>query len=451
MDTATPVGLDETIPGNILPAGDTDWCRIEVTEAGDLHILATNVAPDLAIAFRLWDDANNALTGWQTPLAQGSDTTAVIPIAEPGVYFVEVRDNADGRSIQPYLLRFSMSLIDPATVTLPQPEKPVAEETEAAPASTGTILISGQVGPLGATIFVQEPDNPEIDGARLTVPTRAVDAVHTVNIAVGQELPPDFPLGLEPASGFWSFTPAGLSFTEPVSLTLPAPIGAIGPQIFVGHWKDGKLEDLGGEWEEGLITAGTDSFSIFGVFCGSSANYHSVRVLNQSSSLYIDLTFISGPSPDPNNPDGVVAGCPTPHSTQRRQQVEQNGSGSLLLRPGVYHFAVAYPQPQPGVANSLFITIPPGGGSSTLRITDDGAQSDAPGVTVYFPGWAHTTGTNQRPIIRCAAQVPAGVTLTNADPAASGLPLRIVLVTTQPLYSGSDCSKNTICSNFRFI
>jgi len=24
-------------------------------------------------------------------------------------------------------------------------------------------------------------------------------------------------------------------------------------------------------------------------------------------------------------------------------------------------------------------------------------------------------------------------------------------VTTQPLYSGSDCSKNTICSNFRFI
>ena len=24
-------------------------------------------------------------------------------------------------------------------------------------------------------------------------------------------------------------------------------------------------------------------------------------------------------------------------------------------------------------------------------------------------------------------------------------------VTTQPLYSGSDCSKNTICSNFRFV
>lgn len=77
------------------------------------------------------------MTNWFTPLSKGGNTEATIPIVTPGSYVVEVVDNSGAaRSIQPYLLRFSMAPIDPATVTLPAPTTPTGAT---GPTGTGTI------------------------------------------------------------------------------------------------------------------------------------------------------------------------------------------------------------------------------------------------------------------------------------------------------------------------
>lgn len=131
---ATPVNLDTTIPANILPANDADWCRIEITTTGELHVLISNVAPELELAMRLWKDQQATVSDWVYPLAAGGDTQAVFPIGEPGVYYLEVVDNNQARSIQPYLLRFSMSEIDPATLVFTQ----IVTDTTTATATSAT-------------------------------------------------------------------------------------------------------------------------------------------------------------------------------------------------------------------------------------------------------------------------------------------------------------------------
>ena len=433
LETATPVALDETLPGNILPAGDSDWCRIEVTQPGDLHILVTNVAPELAIAFRLWDDKGAVLTNWFSPLSQGGNTEAVVPITAAGVYYVEVADNnSAARSIQPYLLRFSMSPIDPATMTPPAPPVSATASvtgTGAFTATTGaTILTSGQVGALGAEIFVQEPRNPDVDGARLSVLPDSLDALKTVHISVSDRGPEGAPFGLQPAGPYWYFDPDGLNFKQPVTITLPVPTGAAEAQMFIGHWNGSAWEDLGGAMQDGLISAQTSGFSAYGVFCGSLSSYRNISVINESTAPYIEMHYVSGPNPDPDNPDpSLSAGCPIPNDKPQKLQINQNQSGWLLLRPGLYHFVVAYPQPQPGTANSLFVTVRPGE-PLTIRITDSGATSDDPNVAINFPGREIVAGTNVRPTIACNAVVPPGVTLANLDPAAAALPSRIVRV-----------------------
>lgn len=118
METAAPVNLDTTIPANILPANDADWCRLALTGTGELHVLITNVAPELELAMRLWNEEKAPISAWQYPLAPGGNTEAVFPIDKAGIYYLEVVDNRVGRSIQPYLLYFSMQPIDPASVAL---------------------------------------------------------------------------------------------------------------------------------------------------------------------------------------------------------------------------------------------------------------------------------------------------------------------------------------------
>lgn len=434
LETATPVSLDETIPGNILPAGDRDWCRIEMAQVGDLHILVTNVSPELAIAFRLWDDKGNVLTNWFRPLSQGGNTEAVIPIAAPGVYYVEVTDNSSSaRSIQPYLLRFSMSPIDPAVMTLPTPPVEAGATvtgTSAITATTvGTILTSGQVGPLGAELFVQEPRNPDVDGARLSVPPDSLDRIETIHISISDKGPEGAPFGLQPAGHYWYFDPDGLKFKKPVTMTLPMPTGPSEAKMFVGHWTGSAWEDLGGAMADGLITAQTSGFSAYGVFCGSLNNYRDIHVINESSAPYIEMHYVSGPNPDPDNPDSTFSGgCPIPNENPQHRQIQQNQSDWLLLRPGLYHFVVAYPQPQPGTANSLFVTVRPGDQPVTIRISDSGAVSDDPNIALNFPGRQIVAGTNTRPIIACNTIVPPGVALVNLDPASAALPSRIVRV-----------------------
>ncbi len=168
FETAALVNLDQTIVGNILPAGDVDWFQF-VAPAGDLHALVTNVAPDLGIAFRVWDANRNVLADWTSSPEPGQDATVAISLTEPLTYFVELAaTDGAARSAQPYLLYLSMQPIDPASVQLPgagpAAEEPTApplvspneNKTITVPVTTGkvTILTSGQVGPLGAQLFV---------------------------------------------------------------------------------------------------------------------------------------------------------------------------------------------------------------------------------------------------------------------------------------------------------
>lgn len=134
IDTATPVSLDTTMPANILPANDADWCRLVITTTGELHVLISNVAPTLELAMRLWNDQPATVSDWVYPLAAGGDTQAVFPIGAPGVYYLEVVDNNQARSIQPYLLRFSMAEIDPATLVFTQ----IVTDTTTATATSAT-------------------------------------------------------------------------------------------------------------------------------------------------------------------------------------------------------------------------------------------------------------------------------------------------------------------------
>lgn len=66
-----------------------------------------------------------------------------------------------------------------------------------------TILTSGQVGPFGQ-LFVQEPANPAVDGARLTIPPDSLATLETVHISVSDLGPAGAPFGLQPAGPFWS-------------------------------------------------------------------------------------------------------------------------------------------------------------------------------------------------------------------------------------------------------
>jgi predicted RNA binding protein with dsRBD fold (UPF0201 family) len=158
---ATPVELDTTIPANILPVNDTDWCRLEIGTTGELRVLITNVAPELEIAIRLWNEQEEVISDWVYPLAAGGNTSAVFSITEPGVYYLEVVDNRSNRSIQPYLLRFSMEEIDPATMTFTQiitdteteidTEKTVEAGTETITTTTTTVIITTTIRSSGET------------------------------------------------------------------------------------------------------------------------------------------------------------------------------------------------------------------------------------------------------------------------------------------------------------
>lgn len=158
---AAPVELDTTIPANILPANDADWCRLELDTTGELHVLITNVAPELELAFRLWNEQEEVISDWVYPLATGGNTEGVFPITEAGIYYLEVVDNRSNRSIQPYLLRFSMKEIDPDSMSFTQvvtntdtifdTESTVEAGTETITTTTTTVIITTTIRSSGGS------------------------------------------------------------------------------------------------------------------------------------------------------------------------------------------------------------------------------------------------------------------------------------------------------------
>lgn len=481
LETAAPVNLDTTIPANILPANDADWCRLALTSTGELHVLITNVAPELELAMRLWNEEKEPISAWQYPLAPGGNTEAVFPIDKAGIYYLEVVDNRVGRSIQPYLLYFSMQPIDPASVALTEtltttttiftdttaitvtrinvtyvittitgvngtttstqaitttevvtlteastrtleltpasvitPTAPLTPTNELSATGNAIIRTSGQVGPLGGDLFVLDTETPAIDGARLTVLPGSLSELVTINMATNAAPPPTAPFGLFPAGLYWEFTPAGLPFTQPVTITLPLPPGASSEApFFIAHWNGATWEELGGTVVNGRISAQTTHFSQFAVFCGQLADYRRVRLVNDTDNKTIVVRYLGGPAPDPAAPQADQRGlCPPPslHEAASEWRFEDQNAYSLLLWPGHYQFAVSYPTPQPGVAISYFVALAPGASEETLHIGPSGLRADDPTTQLA------TGGSNGAPSVTCDATVPAGVAKSLLNP-----------------------------------
>ncbi|MFN8443720.1 MAG: PPC domain-containing protein [Caldilineaceae bacterium] len=172
LESATPVTLDTTIPANILPANDADWCRIEITTTGELHVLITNVAPELKLAMRLWNDQKQVVSDWVYPLEGGGDTQATFTIDTSGLYYLEVVDNNGARSIQPYLLRFSMSEIDSTTLSFTQV---VTDTSTATATSATTTTITTVITVISSTVTA---------GGTLT----ATNVITTTDVVTGSEM-----------------------------------------------------------------------------------------------------------------------------------------------------------------------------------------------------------------------------------------------------------------------
>lgn len=106
IGTAYPIVLGEDVRETILPRGDVDWFRFDIPGRSRLAVTITDVAPELDLVMRVWDDDNRVYHNWIRPLRAGADTEAVIDFALAGRYYLEVRDDGnDARSTQPYLLR----------------------------------------------------------------------------------------------------------------------------------------------------------------------------------------------------------------------------------------------------------------------------------------------------------------------------------------------------------
>jgi len=101
--TANRINESSIIRGRIDPTGDVDWYRMSVQQQAALKVHITEVAPELDMSFRVWNDEYGAISGWYGPLRAGGETEATVDLPAPGDYIVEVRDGSnDASSNQPY-------------------------------------------------------------------------------------------------------------------------------------------------------------------------------------------------------------------------------------------------------------------------------------------------------------------------------------------------------------
>ena len=102
---AQVIRLGEPVQGTILPRRDHDWYRFDIPGRAELHVLVTEVAPELEIAVRAWNGNKDIIQDWQVPLRSGGDTETIIDFDRPGVYYLQVSDSRDDqRSTKPYVL-----------------------------------------------------------------------------------------------------------------------------------------------------------------------------------------------------------------------------------------------------------------------------------------------------------------------------------------------------------
>jgi len=110
--TAHPIVLGEAIRETILPRRDVDWFRFDIPGRSRLEVSITDVAPELDLVMRVWNDDNRVHHDWIRPLRAGGDTVGVIEFALAGRYYLEVRDGGDdARATEPYLLTTRLTTV----------------------------------------------------------------------------------------------------------------------------------------------------------------------------------------------------------------------------------------------------------------------------------------------------------------------------------------------------
>ena len=96
------------ISGRISPRGDADWYRIQLRHHGELSLLATDIADDIDLVFRVWNGEKHTVSSWFAPLRKGGETEGLFDAPAAGLYFIEVRDSRDdAASARPYSLNLS--------------------------------------------------------------------------------------------------------------------------------------------------------------------------------------------------------------------------------------------------------------------------------------------------------------------------------------------------------
>jgi hypothetical protein len=298
----------------------------------------------------------------------------------------------------------------------------------------------------GGLLTVESEDN-ELNGASLDIPARALTDNVMMSIATTGDLPSDSPFGQVPVGKLFVLVPSDLTFSVPVTLTLPIPAGEERQGLYIGRWdeKDKIWENIGGTIDGDFIATNISHLSFYGVFYSGKST---VQIVNKqdlditdlriaamyeskldTSDLSITVMYVAGPVPPQNTPtqSPFRATRPLPPGGVKLKQGE---SRIMELLPGRYHFVVSYPRPQPGVANSMWFTITnltsaqgadDGQVDQTITITDSGAVSTDPftGGSLQFPGRTIVGTTNFRPVINVGAIVPAGVprTIVPVNPA----------------------------------
>jgi hypothetical protein len=112
IGTAYPIVLDDEVRETILPRRDVDWRRFDIPGRSRLELTVTEVAPELDIVMRVWDDDNRVFRDWIRPLRAGADTEGVIDFARAGRYYLELRDGGDdARSTQAYALTTRLTTV----------------------------------------------------------------------------------------------------------------------------------------------------------------------------------------------------------------------------------------------------------------------------------------------------------------------------------------------------
>ncbi len=322
--------------------------------------------------------------------------------------------------------------------------------------SMDTVHSSTAVTPeLGGHLAIQS-DEPELDGASLSVPSSSVAQPLTLSIGTPDELPGVAPFGDTPVGSPFVIEPSGTTFAaaNPATLTLPLPTGDVGKEFYIGRWEpsSGTWEKIGGEVDGDYISVDIEHLSGYGVFFAGKSF---VRVTNAADAsladLGISLDYLGGPVPPADLEPGVPFNA-YPPLPPGGVDLKPGESGYMRLLPGHYSFMVSYPHPQPGVSNVLSFAVPvleTGADDSTvdqtITITMAGASStDAfTDASIVFRGADPDAPANVRPVVNLDAQAPAGVPIVDS---LTGGPVTNAtrMVTIGPVVASQLTSINTL-------